>query len=421
MRDRYVLFCEEDLSAQLRARQGGVAAAVDAVPKDQFMVSSDHELIEHFSVQLSVQPLTLHEEAKSMVESETQIDVSGDRNRYISQRDRGPFYIPGTRVEISIPFTGEEWLFRCQTSTYKSVFPRAEVRGGKVKITISQPHDADRNNFKVAFDRELALLREYVGWSQQQVNSYNASLPTLVQQAVRHRRERLARHGNLALLLDIPLAPRPDAPSLSPVKIEVRKPPQLPVPPKTGVVPEPGIADATYEQILHFIRHQGRTFERTPSTYAVHGEEELRNIVLAQLNGQFQGVAVGEAFRGKGKTDICIEQENRAAFVGECKVWTGPAGLTAAMDQLLGYLTWRDSKAAVIMFNSINKDFTKILETMPVTLRAHPLYLLDLPCNEAGEWRIQMRSAEDAGRRVMVHAFAFNLFHQQEPRIRGLG
>ena len=120
--------------------------------------------------------------------------------------------------------------------------------------------------------------------------------------------------------------------------METRRPPPLPVPPKTGLVPEPGIPDDTYEHILQFIRHQGRTFERTPATYSVHGEEGLRNIVLAQLNGYFEGDAIGEAFRGSGKTDICIEQDNRAAFVGECKLWTGPAGLIAALDQLLGYL-----------------------------------------------------------------------------------
>ncbi|KGM88875.1 hypothetical protein rosmuc_01097 [Roseovarius mucosus DSM 17069] len=419
MRDRNTLFFEDDLDGQLRARQGHVSGAVDGVPKDQFLVSSDEELIEYIAASLHVEPLVLHEEAKSMNQTETQIDVSGDKNGYFS-RGGGPFHIPGTRVDITIPFTGEEWIFRYRTNPWSTAFPRADVQRGHLKLTISQPHDADPNTFKSSYDREIKLIREYVERSQKQIESYNASLPNLIRSAVTHRRDRLGRHGNIAALLDIPLAAKPGAPSIAPVKIEVRKPPRLPVPPKTGLVPEPGITDEAYEQILRFIRHQGRTFERTPSTYAVHGEEDLRNIVLAQLNGHFQGDAVGEAFRGKGKTDICIEQDNRAAFVGECKLWSGPAGLTAALDQLLGYLTWRDSKAALIMFNSKNKDFTKILEAMPETLRAHPLFMRDLPCNEAGEWRMQMRSEEDAGRRVTVHAYVFNLYQSGEPRIRSI-
>ena len=367
MSDRNILFFEEDLDWQLRARQERVAGAVDGIPKDQFLVSTDEELVEHIAAGLSVEPLVLHEEAMTMNQNETQIDVSGDSNRHFSPGRSGPFYIPGTQVDIDLPFTGEDWIFRYRTNPWSTVFPRADVQRGHLRLTIAQTHDVDTSKFRAAYEREIKLIREYTERSQKQVESYNASLPNLIQQAVTHRRERLGRHDNIAALLDIPLATKADAPSIAPVKIEVRRPPKLPVPPQSGLAPEPGINDDTFEQILRFIRHQGRTFERTPSTYAIHGEEDLRNIVLAQLNGQFQGDAVGEAFRGKGRTDICIEQDNRAAFVGECKLWSGPAGLKAALDQLLGYLTWRDSKAALIMFNSKNRDFTKILESMPDT------------------------------------------------------
>ena len=179
-------------------------------------------------------------------------------------------------------------------------------------------------------------------------------------------------------------------------------------------MPEPGISGETYEDILHFIRHQGRTFERTPATYALHNEEGLRNIILAQLNGHFQGDAVGEVFRGRGKTDICIEQDNRAAFVGECKLWTGPSSVSAAIDQLLGYLTWRDSKASLVIFNSRNRNFSRILAGLPGTLRDHPLFVRDLPCVESGEWRVLMRSQEDEGRRVTIHLFVFNLYQERD-------
>ncbi len=420
MRDPHLLFYEEDLDAQLRARQEGVAGAVDAIPKDQFLISSDQELIEHVVAKMAVEPIVLHEEARTMTQQETQIDVSGDPVRVFSPGRSGPFYVPGTQVDITIPFTGEGWIFRYRTNPWSTVFPRAEVQRGRLQLSITRPHDADPTSFKSAYEREMELIREYVDRAHKQVVGYNESLPNLVQQAVNHRRDRLGRHSDIATLLDIPLTTRPDAPSVTPVKVEIRRPPALPVTPKTGLAPEPGITDETFEHVLQFIRHQGRTFERTPSTYAVHGEEDLRNIVLAQLNGHFQGDAVGEAFRGKGKTDICIEQENRAAFVGECKLWTGPAGLTTALDQLLGYLTWRDSKAALIVFNTKNKDFTRILEAMPETLHAHPLFLRDLLCSEDGEWRVQMRSTEDAGRRVTVHVFVFNLFQDNGPRVRPL-
>ena len=55
-------------------------------------------------------------------------------------------------------------------------------------------------------------------------------------------------------------------------------------------------------------------------------------------------------FNGQGKTDLLLNWEGDNAFIGECKIWTGPAKLREAIDQLLGYVTWRDTKAALIVF-----------------------------------------------------------------------
>ena len=420
MRGRNLLFSKDDLDSQLCARQLQVNRAVDGIPEQQFLISNDRDLVEHIVADLTVEPLVLREDATAMNQAETQVDVSGDPMRMFSPGHSGPFYIPGTRVDVDIPFTGQEWIFHYRTNpsftvTSRTTFPRAEVNRGNLRISISLPQDADPEIFKEGYEHELRLIKEYVERSHNQVVGYNQSLPQLVQQAIASRRERLSKHADIAALLDIPLAAKAGAPSITPVKVEIRRPPPLPVPPKTGLAPEPGLTDETYEHILHFIRHQGRTFETTPATYAVHDEEDLRNIILAQLNGHFEGDAVGEVFRERGKTDICIEQDNRAAFIGECKLWTGPASLTSALDQLLGYLTWRDSKASLIVFNSKNRNFSKILEALPGTVRDHRLFVRDLPCEETGEWRVQMHSEEDEGRRVTVHVFVFDLYQHSGP------
>ena len=348
-----------------------------------------------------------------MRQEETEVDVSGDSMRYFFSENSGPHYIPGTRIDINIPFTGEEWIFRFRTNPFSFSLPHAEVSPGKLGISISLPHDMDSKAFGERYQREMSRVRECVQRSHKQVANYNDSLPRLAEQAISARRERLSKHADIAALLDIPLAAKAGAPSIAPVRVDIRRPPRLPVPPKTGLKPEPGITDETYERILQLIRHQGRTFETAPATFSKHNEEGLRDIVLAQLNGHFEGAAAGEVFRRCGKTDIRIEQDSRAAFVGECKVWAGPSNLTEALDQLLGYLTWRDGKASVIIFNSKNKNFSKIREVTPKTLQTHPLFLRNLQCREEGEWRIQMRSKEDEGRRVTVHIFAFDIYQSE--------
>ena len=371
------------------------------------MIASDRELVDHIVAGFKVEPLVLQEKSKNMKQEETLLHLGHS----------GSFHIHGTRIDVNIPFTGEKWVFRYRTNPFSTNLPQhTEVHERHLRISISLPQDAEQEQFKEAYQRELELIKECVKLSHDQVISYNRDLPQLAQQAITSRRQRLGKHAGIPSSLNIPLATKPGAPSIAPVKIEIRRPPRLPVPPKTGLRPEPGIDDEIYGHILHFIRHQGRTFERTPATFAVHGEEDLRNMILAQLNGHFEGRAGGEVFRGSGKTDISIEQENRAAFVAECKLWSGPADLTGALDQLLGYLTWRDSKASLIIFNLANRNFSGILEKLPDTVKRHALFIRDLPCEEPGEWRVQMRSKEDEGRRVMVHIFAFNLYQDPEPR-----
>ena len=407
------LFSQEDLDTELRAKRESAALAVDAIQKEQFLIAEDQDIVDRVVSEFSVEPLVLHEAEKTMNQSETRVDISRDPNRLPPLRPTGPHYVPGTRVDVQIPFSGDEWLFHYRTNPRSTEPLHGELDQQFVLLSVSLADDIEPENFKRAHHRKLELLRSFVQYSESQVQSHNQVLPAVVRDAVARRRQRLRKQAHIADLLAIPLATKPGAPPLAPVKIAVRQPPKLPVPPKTGLAPEPGIEQPMYEKVLQCLRHQGRTFEATPSTFAKHGEEDLRNIVLAHLNGHFEGDAVGEAFRKRGRTDICIEQDNRAAFVGECKLWAGPASFTKALDQLLGYLTWRDSKSALIIFNSKNRKFSRILASLPVALRDHRLFLRDMACEESGEWRVEMRSEEDEGRRVIVHVFLFNLYERQ--------
>ena len=234
MRDQNHLFTEEDLDAQLRRRQEAVRRVVDQIPKDQFLISTDQELVDHVVPGSTVEPLVLHEDAAVMRTDETQVDVSRDPRRFFLPGQSGPFYISGTRVDIDIPFTGEEWIFRFRTNPWSTGIPRAEVRSGQLRLSILLPDDVDEAEFKSNYERELNLIRQYVGFSHNQVFAYNKNLPNLVLQSVNNRRDRIGRHNNIAALLDIPLATKPGAPSIEPVKVEIRRPPALPRSTKVG-------------------------------------------------------------------------------------------------------------------------------------------------------------------------------------------
>jgi hypothetical protein len=169
-------------------------------------------------------------------------------------------------------------------------------------------------------------------------------------------------------------------------------------------------APEIFERILATIRHMGRTFETTPNTYSYLKEEELRNVLLAHLNGFFRGGAKGECFRNSGKTDILIEDASRSAFVAECKIWHGRSELLKACDQLLRYLTWRDSTVSLIFFNKSVGRFSELLVDMPKILASHPSFRNQLEASEAGEWRSEFSLPNDSNQIVTVHTFLFNLY-----------
>ena len=91
--------------------------------------------------------------------------------------------------------------------------------------------------------------------------------------------------------------------------------------------------------------------ERSPNSFASLDEESIRTHFLIQLNGHYEGSATGETFNSSGKTDILIRVDNRNVFIAECKFWDGPKSFSEAIDQLLGYLSWRDSKCALLILN----------------------------------------------------------------------
>ena len=66
-------------------------------------------------------------------------------------------------------------------------------------------------------------------------------------------------------------------------------------------------------------------------------------------------MTTGETFRKKGKSDIHIMFENKAAFIGECKIWHGIKNFKEAVEQLFSYSTWRDTKTAIIVFKWTKK------------------------------------------------------------------
>jgi hypothetical protein len=129
---------------------------------------------------------------------------------------------------------------------------------------------------------------------------------------------------------------------------------------------------------------------------------------LVQLNGQYEGTATGETFNGQGKSDILIRQNNANVFVAECKIWEGQAAFSAAIDQLQRYVTWRDTKTALVVFNR-NKGFSEVIAKAQEAIRAHPHYKSGPTAEGESRFRYVFKNVADAGREYALTLMLFDI------------
>ena len=131
-------------------------------------------------------------------------------------------------------------------------------------------------------------------------------------------------------------------------------------------------------------------------------------LFLVPLNGHYEGQATGETFNCEGKTDILIRSEGKNIFIAECKYWNGAKKLTEAIDQLLGYSSWRDHQSGCDCFQS-KQEFTKVLEVIKSTTKAHPNFKRELDNRSETSFRFTFAHRDDRNRELRLTILAFDI------------
>jgi hypothetical protein len=165
--------------------------------------------------------------------------------------------------------------------------------------------------------------------------------------------------------------------------------------------PEPVLDSAEYQHILDVMRSMSLVIERNPGSFATLDEEAIRDHFLLQLNGHYEGGATGETFNASGKMDILIREADRNVFIAECKFWRGPKGFSEAIDQLLGYLTWRDSKCAILVFNR-TRDASAVRSKMHEVVSSRPEHRRTVKQDSDGDARYILVKESDPGREIIL-------------------
>jgi hypothetical protein len=407
-KSRGYLFSSRDLSQLLEAHVQAMRQEVANLDGDRLLNTAPADLATYLVEKFTIPPLRLRRDEWSADEQETRVDVSNDSSRFFSSDRRGPFYVPGQSIAIHVPFDGERELFYARPNQFSSNPPRAKVDGNMLILEFFLPNDVQRD-VRAEADRLLAETETYVGWVNAQVSAMNNALPRDAQQAIDSRRERLLANQNRLSSLGIPIRERAGAPRTYAIPDVRRKAmPTLPPASSASYTPEPTWDMALYERALEIINHMTLVMERSPSSFVGMDEEALRTHFLVQLNGQFEGRATGETFNASGKTDILLREGGKNAFIAECKFWKGPKHFGEAVDQLLGYTSWRDTKTAILVFNR-GTNLDTVLAGCKSVLEGHPNFKRAMAWRHESGMRYVLHQPGDKNRELIVSVMVFQV------------
>lgn len=358
------------------------------------------------AVQFALSTLDLDLEARSATQREEQAPEA-QFNIY-SGRNAGDLYTRQV-ITVHVPFRGDPALFRCFGNSRTVCSRPIWVDGDEVcfdVIALTQP----ATDIKAEVGRMLSCLTDNARCLNQEIAAFNRSLPTLAQSLVDRRRSELQQRMTVLEDLGLPLRASDKTPQSLAVSVE-RKVVQAahPLAGKSPFRQEWMLDTGMYEEILRVLHNHGRAWERLPRSYQGKDEETLRDELLVQLEGQFRKVsATGETFNKAGKTDILMRHDKHNIFVAECKFWRGRQQHLATIDQLLGYLTWRDSKTAILYFVD-NREITASLRSIQKHTSEHGCFVCAKRSGEESRFNYTFHLPGDTERHLALTILCFHL------------
>lgn len=402
-------FQDYDLGTVIGNQREAIRKRIDELSNEVVLGNDIEVIVENLYQEYFIAPVVIGEE-----DFERRQIKQGKIRRYIDPvfrhfEGKEYVYVDGVIATFFFPYSGETDLFKCRASVYTlGGHPDIQIEDGYVSFRIEKTLDEMKGEKSKELlinelNRNVKDIRDSIGYANSNVNAFNSSLRKEAKELLLRKKEKVESFFAIASMLEVPIEKKEFAKTHIPLQRKI-----VPLSQHYESENYYGISDKEYEDILDAIKHTCSTYERTPSSYKSLKEEQLRDILLAALNATYKGNATGEAFRNKGKTDINIECDNRAAFVAECKVWSGVKEIEEAVQQLDSYLTWRDCKTAIIYFVR-RKDFLSILDKADMALKEID-GIKSVTIVDRNIYKCQYYSKSNPGQIVRIRVMLFNLY-----------
>jgi len=397
------LFGCKEIDSLIKEKKSEIKSLIEAKEEDYIIGINEEEFIDYIYGGYCIEEISfdLDKVKVSSYESDTKY------NRYT--REKYIFQV----VVYHVPILGNKGLIKYKPSgAYINHFPEVylDPKEGNLCFEI-ELINIDANTVKSRACEILNTIKKQSFHLNNEIKNYNSTLKEYIRNVFISRKKRIFKNKKMLEELEIPvieeknisksfIVPTPDIIK----KIKIEEPKVI----DKKYIPEPTISFEIYQHILETFHDLGKLFERYPSTYKEKNEESLRDQILLYISPRFELDTSSETFNKSGRTDILMKYKNSNIFVAECKIWKGEEKYLKGITQLLNYLTWRDSKTALVVFVK-NKNFSNVLNKVKLITPKHENYLGFTSEKEESWINYRFHIIGDKGREVKIAVLLFHI------------
>jgi hypothetical protein len=387
-------------------RHGDIVKEIQSKGKDYILKVDEQEFIEYLHQKYLLEPLQIFDETESFGTPR----ISNERiNNEVY--GRSSYEVDVYSFTIRYKYTGSEELFRVHSNPWTmtsydiNVDSRTQTVSFSFKIYKQDPEEFKRTKSQCYRDA-FANLNNI----NKNVADFNRNLKDAIIRAFQREKDKYLKENDFFAAINVKVNPDTKSVFTAPT-ITKKVIPQPTVSKNKEFSSEPMMSTEMYNDVLKVIYDSGKNMEKKPALYIGKDEEGLRDQFLFVLETRYEGTtATGETFNRSGKTDIILKYAKDASnlFVAECKFWHGASEFLAAISQLFDrYLTWRDSKAALLMFVK-NKDFSNVLATIKKEVKGHTLFIKESGSRGDTSFSYIFCLPQDKDKHVLFEIMAFH-------------
>jgi hypothetical protein len=308
-------------------------------------------------------------------------------------------------------FSGSPEIFKIRpTQRFQNSYPITinETRG--IVSFSFKVYKPDPEVFNTEKDKIYSIAFRNLVYANKDISNWNTQVEKIVTTIFNTQKKKYLQENDFFTAINVKV--NPNTVSLfTPPTIKKKIIPQPSIPKNREFSSEPTMSNEMYNDVLKVIYDSGKNMEKKPALYQDKNEEGLRDQFLFVLETRYEGTtATGETFNRSGKTDIILKyaKDGSNLFVAECKFWNGSSNYQKAISQLFDkYLTWRDSKVALIIFVT-NQDFTNVLQTIRSETMEHPYYLKMTGERGESSFSFLMYLPQDHSKQIFLEVLSFH-------------